>query len=317
MVTHQSHIGHEKGQTDSSHKLERLKLPTDLSGKSLLDIGCNEGFFCDQALKRNASKVLGIDLNQEFLTVARGLYNDERLEFRQQSWKQLPRDTFDIVLWTSAMHYELDPATVLKEIASILSPDGFLVLECGVSLLPRKEMYYSLRHDGGLWYPTMLYLEKVLTACGFSIRVVSEPETVGTDPVPRAVFHCYRQLPVVLLVTGTTRAGKSTLASLVFQDATKVIALDHFVSRIYNAKWVHTDLEKHIKENLNPHSLGGVYESIDQVGLTQSYAKLLAKSVAASDKLVVIEGMLTQKQIRALTDELNGRAKIWIASRSE
>jgi tRNA (mo5U34)-methyltransferase len=36
-------------------------LPADLSGKSVLDVGCNGGFYCVEAKRRGAARVLGID----------------------------------------------------------------------------------------------------------------------------------------------------------------------------------------------------------------------------------------------------------------
>ena len=34
-------------------------LPADLTGKSVLDVGCNAGFYSIQAKRRNAARVLG------------------------------------------------------------------------------------------------------------------------------------------------------------------------------------------------------------------------------------------------------------------
>ncbi len=34
----------EKGASASEKKLKAIRLPDDLTGKSVLDIGCNEGF---------------------------------------------------------------------------------------------------------------------------------------------------------------------------------------------------------------------------------------------------------------------------------
>ena len=39
---------------------------------------------------------------------------------------------FDVILWSSAMHYEQDPARVLANIADRLTPGGMLILECGI-----------------------------------------------------------------------------------------------------------------------------------------------------------------------------------------
>ena len=42
-------------------KLPMLQLPEGLSGRSVLDIGCSEGFFGREAERRGAARVLGID----------------------------------------------------------------------------------------------------------------------------------------------------------------------------------------------------------------------------------------------------------------
>ena len=39
----------------------REVLPLDLSGKTVLDAGCNAGFFSFEAKKRGAARVLGVD----------------------------------------------------------------------------------------------------------------------------------------------------------------------------------------------------------------------------------------------------------------
>jgi SAM-dependent methyltransferase len=312
---YQTHADGTPGQTDSNHKLMRLRLPADLSGKRILDIGCNEGFFCNEASRRGAAHVVGIDADQSVLNEARRRYGSERVTFLNQSWKALPDGPFDIVLWTSAMHYELDPTEVLARISSILAPDGVLILECGLHHSPGKEMIYTLRHDGGHWYPSVPFLEAAMLKARLTHRKVSQAELTGTDPVPRVVYHCSRRLPTVMIVRGPTTTGKSNLAALMLETSTKVIALDHFVSRIAWAPWQHTDLEKLIKHLLDTNDLGKVYAGIDEAGLTNAYATLIAKGVADSDNLVVIEGFLTDPQAAALAAALSARAVVWIASR--
>lgn len=316
MTTHQTHEGGEKGQTDSAYKLTRLKVPDSLTGKAVLDIGCNEGFFCNQALKRDAARVVGIDMNERFLSEARARYSDPRASYLLQGWHDLPDDKFDLILWTSAMHYELDPQKVLSSIATRLAPGGTFILECGVLGAPRKEMVYSLRHDGGLWYPTMPLVEDMLDRAGLSYRLVSQAELVGTDPIPRVVFHCTPRQPTVMLLTGASGSGKSDLAAQLYSNATKVISLDHFIARIWKSKWAHTPLEKFITEATDPDSLGGTYDGIDAEGLTDAYVTLLAKGVAASDELVVIEGYMTDAQRAALLEKLSPRARVWVGGRA-
>src|SRR5262245_38300602 len=46
-------------------------IPRDLSGASVLDIGCNAGFYCLELKKRGASRVLGVDVDDRYLSQAR------------------------------------------------------------------------------------------------------------------------------------------------------------------------------------------------------------------------------------------------------
>ena len=42
-------------------------LPADLSGKTVLDIGCNGGFYSIEMKRRGAARVLGIDFDEDYL----------------------------------------------------------------------------------------------------------------------------------------------------------------------------------------------------------------------------------------------------------
>ena len=54
--------------------------PGPRAGASVLDLGCNEGFFCGEALRQGAARVVGIDANQGFL--ARAAAGFPAAEFR-------------------------------------------------------------------------------------------------------------------------------------------------------------------------------------------------------------------------------------------
>jgi tRNA (mo5U34)-methyltransferase len=78
-------------------------LPPDLTGKSVLDVGCNGGFYCVEAKRRGASRVLGVDGQRQHvrqaLFVRKVLGLD--LEFRRFSVYDLAPETvgrFDITL---------------------------------------------------------------------------------------------------------------------------------------------------------------------------------------------------------------------------
>ncbi len=132
-LPYQSHYPGQKSMVDSFEKLERLKIPKNLKGKSFLDIGCNEGFFCNVAIERGASRVVGIDNDKNFINNAKEIYGNKGIIFLHEDWYNLPNEKFDIILWASAMHYELDPLKVLMKIANILNDDGLFILECGIA----------------------------------------------------------------------------------------------------------------------------------------------------------------------------------------
>src|SRR5918912_1485428 len=62
-------------------------IPTDLSGASVLDIGCNGGFYSIQMKRRGASRVLGIDVDDRYLSQARFAAEvlDLEIEFEKRS----------------------------------------------------------------------------------------------------------------------------------------------------------------------------------------------------------------------------------------
>lgn len=315
-TTHQTHDPSNPGQTDSLHKLRRLKFPEDLSGKFVLDIGCNEGFFSNIAIQKNADSVVGIDIDDKFLNEAKKRYQSPKLVFIRQDWSQLPDGKYDLILWTSTMHYELDPLSVLRKISDRLSDDGLFILECGIIKADSREMISSSRPDGSHWYPTLNLLTDLLDYAGLTYRIVSDSELTGTDPVPRFVLHCHKRFPTVVLITGESGIGKTVLANLLSISATKLVKLDYVISRIAQFTYAHTKLHKVIKERYDPNDLSKIYNSIDELGLTDEYIEFLLKNVGASDKLVVYEGFLTTKQIISFKKYKKRKICLWISERS-
>jgi SAM-dependent methyltransferase len=313
-TTYQTHSDAGSGISDSARKLERLRIPQMLTGRSFLDIGCNEGYFCNVAAKRGAARVVGIDFVKTNIEFARAKYPSPIIEWHQQTWASLPAGPYDVILWSSAMHYEMDPATVLRNIADNLAPGGLFILECGIMSGPAKEMIMVQRHSDSRWYPTDEFLTNSLLA-PFAVRRVALPEATPGDPIPRTVYHCSRRLPIVLLFRGQTHDGKSTAARHFGLAATKVVGLDLFVYRICMGKFHHSATHQFIKDNFKAHDLTSLYKGLDDAGLTWEYAALLAQTVAPSDASVIIEGLLTDVQVAALTELLRGKAVVWDATR--
>ena len=128
---YQTHADAVPGMSDSQRKLRAIHLPSSLAGTRVLDIGCNEGFFCNEAIQRGAATVTGIDVLMSNIDCARKLMRP-RIRFIHQSWAQLPAGEFDLILWMSTMHYERNPRMVLDQIRDRLAKDGLFIFEGGV-----------------------------------------------------------------------------------------------------------------------------------------------------------------------------------------
>lgn len=315
-TTYQTHSPGAKGVSDSLRKLERLRLPDNMAGKSFLDIGCNEGFFCGVAASRGAARVVGLDASQPALDFARAKYPHPSIEWLHQNWDSLPAGPFDVILWASGMHYEPDPAHMLEKIAERLAPGGLLVLECGVSHAGTMEMVLVHRQTDMRWIPTEEFLAKQLLT-RFTFRQVATPELPQGDPIRRAVYHCRKRQPQVLLVRGPAQHDKLSFARLLAPAATKVMSIDPFVYRILIAEHAHGALGPFIKANYKDYDLVSLYEGIDRAGLTAEYVARIADAIAPSDEAVIIEGYVTDAQTAALAACLGETAVVWDARRVE
>jgi hypothetical protein len=153
---------------------------------------------------------------------------------------------------------------------------------------------------------------------GYAVRRFHRPEETPGDPVPRDVFHCTLQRPIVNIVYGDTRAGKSFFADrFLSKPATKRYSTDVIVSRIANARYHHTPLEKTIRELCTPNDVSRVHQGIDERNLTEDFAAVLADLVARDDELVVIEGYLSEPVRKALSRRLSKFAIVWHTTRYE
>jgi len=102
----------------------------DLTDKRVLDAGCGSGAY-SAWLADHGAAVLGIDVSQEMIRVARENYGD-RAEFRhadlQRSLDTIEADSFDVILCLHVFSRLPDLETPLAEFARVLFPGGTLVL---------------------------------------------------------------------------------------------------------------------------------------------------------------------------------------------
>jgi SAM-dependent methyltransferase len=289
---YQSHEDESAGMSDSLRKVARLQIPLNLTGKSLLDIGCNEGYFCNLAMQRGAERAVGIDFDKPRIEFARDKYTDPKIEFLFQRWSKLPNGPFDVILWTSAMHYELDPASVFKNVASVLSPNGLFILECGAIEADTHEMRLVQRHSDTLYYPTMALLRASLSKF-FDVREIGFPEAPEGDPVPRYVFHCLPKAVSIVLLTGEISSRSFPIVESFRRAGAKQLNLPKFLWSIARADYHHSMLQSTIRDQFPGMSIEELIEVLDQRNLLDELIELVLKTVNASDHLVLLEtGMM-------------------------
>jgi tRNA (mo5U34)-methyltransferase len=92
-------------------------IPQDLAGKSVLDIGCNGGFYSIEMKRRGAARVLGIDFDDEYLAQARfaAAVTGAEIEFRKLSVYDVGAlgEKFDVVLFMGVLYHLRHPLLAL------------------------------------------------------------------------------------------------------------------------------------------------------------------------------------------------------------
>ena len=100
----------QKGLTGAGEWETLRDLLPDFSGKRVLDMGCGYGWHCIHAARQGAAAVLGFDLSEKMLAVARKKTDFPQVEYRRMSMEDIdfPDGSFDVVLSSLALHYVAD-----------------------------------------------------------------------------------------------------------------------------------------------------------------------------------------------------------------
>ena len=99
--------------------------------KRVLDVGCGRGFYL-QALTSFSfiSQIHGIDINKDYLRVAKEHGTDKRIKIQQGSIYELPYPDsyFDMIICSEVMEHLDDEKKGLQELRRILKKDGILLV---------------------------------------------------------------------------------------------------------------------------------------------------------------------------------------------
>ena len=106
-------------------------LPKDLGGRSVLDIGCNAGFYSIEMKRRGAGRVLGIDSDERYLAQARlasEVLDFDDVEFARCDVYDVARlgERFDVVIFMGVLYHLRHPLLALDLIREHVAGDMLL-----------------------------------------------------------------------------------------------------------------------------------------------------------------------------------------------
>ena len=196
-------------------------VPDDLTGRSVLDIGCNAGFYSLEMKRRGAARVLGIDSDEAYLTQARFAadVNGFDIEFRRLSVYDIGvlRERFDVVLFLGVLYHLRHPLLALDLFRDTVVKDLFVFqsMQRGAKEVAQVEPDYDFwdprpieqnllpvmrfvehRYAGdptNWWIPNRACAEAMLRSAGFEIAAHPEDEVyvcrrVDAPPGAAAVY---------------------------------------------------------------------------------------------------------------------------------
>lgn len=197
-------------------------IPSDLRGKTVLDIGCNAGFYSIEMKRRGADRVIGIDSEEMYLAQARFAAEvaGMDIEFRNLSVYDVAKigKRFDLVLFMGVLYHLRHPLLaldLLREhvVGDLLLFQSMLRGSAGVRSLNAdysfdqeevfdepefpKMHFVEQRYCGdptNWWIPNRACAEAMLRSAGF--RILDHPEAEVflcrcaeiSDGQPRAVY---------------------------------------------------------------------------------------------------------------------------------
>jgi len=164
---------------------ERFAVPKDLSGKTVLDIGCWDGGWSFEAKRRGAKRVLATDKfswghggwgNREAFLLAREALGLD-VEDRVIDVMELSRDEvgqFDVVFFFGVIYHMRHPLLALERLRDVTAAGGLAIVETHCDMLDQEKpalAFYpgdELLGDQGNWFgPNPAAMTGMLKTCGF------------------------------------------------------------------------------------------------------------------------------------------------------
>ncbi len=199
-----------------------FSLIPDLTGKSVLDLGCGFGEHCKRFVEKGAAKVIGIDISEKMLEVAKKENADPKITYLNIPMEDIGTidEKFDVVISSLALHYVEDFSGVVKNVYNLLKDGGFFIFSqehplntchSGGDRWTRdkdgNKLYLNLKNYGiegereSVWFVdnvkkyhrTFSTVINTLIAGGFAVEKLIEPlptaEILKEHPDQEDLFH--------------------------------------------------------------------------------------------------------------------------------
>ncbi len=179
-------------------------IPQDLRGRTVLDVGCNAGFYSMEMKRRGADRVVAIDSDEAYLAQARFAAEVSGLdiEFRQLSVYDIAKlgEKFDLVLFMGVLYHLRHPLLALDLLHEHVVGDmlvfqslmrghpevgeferDYPFSETAIFSDSRFPRMYFIEHEyshdcTNWWIPNRACAESMLRSAGFAVINHPEPE---------------------------------------------------------------------------------------------------------------------------------------------
>lgn len=192
------------GPDGSNYAEERFGLPSDLTGKSILDVGAWDGYFSFASEKRGASRILAVDVPLEKggnWGATKGFkfakdYLKSKVEFKECSVDNLESlgEKFDIVLQYGVLYHLENLIPALKSTFNVTKEYSLIetaLLPPNMNNNPDLSLVAFLNGYSGdnsnYWYPNITAMNNMLNYVGYKkVEVIFDLSGI------RATFKCYK-----------------------------------------------------------------------------------------------------------------------------
>ena len=105
------------------------KLLSDLTGKSILDLGCGYGENDTYFIEKGAKYVMGIDISEHMIEIANKDYKLDNIDYKVLAMEDISKidKKYDLVVSSLAFHYIKDYDKLVTDIYNLLNENGYLI----------------------------------------------------------------------------------------------------------------------------------------------------------------------------------------------